>query len=168
MQVSFLPELFTARGYTHEDAARIVSVLGWALIVAVPLAGFVAQRVNKPNLLMTLGFGLVGLASLALPFISAFIPTFLLIAMVAGLPAGLIMSLASQALSPQSRAIGMGVFYAFYYASMAILPALAGHVRDLSGSPASPALFAAGMMGLSLLGLIAFRLAQRWKVGVAG
>jgi hypothetical protein len=57
----------------------------------------------------------------------------------------------------------MGVFYTFYYASMAILPALAGRVRDLSGSPASPSLFGAGMMGLSLLGLLAFRLAQRWK-----
>ena len=161
--VSFLPELFTARGYTHEDAARIVSVLGWALIFCVPLAGYVAQRVNRPNLLMTLGFGLVALSALALPFISAFMTTFFLIAVVAGLPAGLIMSLASQALSPQNRAIGMGVFYAFYYASMAILPALAGRVRDLSGSPASPAIFAAGMMGLSLVGLIAFRLAQRWK-----
>jgi hypothetical protein len=46
---------------------------------------------------------------------------------------------------------------------MAILPALAGRVRDLSGSPASPALFTAGMMGLSILALIAFRAAQRWK-----
>ncbi len=161
--VSFLPELFTARGYTHEDAARIVSVLGWALIIGVPLAGYIAQRVNRPNLLMALGFSLVGLASLALPFISAFMTTFLLIAVVAGLPAGLIMALPSQALSPHNRAVGMGVYYAFYYASMAILPALAGRVRDLSGSPASPSLFAAGMMGLSLLGLIAFRIAQRWK-----
>ncbi|WP_424630901.1 CynX/NimT family MFS transporter [Bradyrhizobium sp. SYSU BS000235] len=163
--VSFLPELFTSRGYSHEDASRIVSLLGWALIIAVPVAGYIAQRVNRPNLLMTFGFGFVGLAALALPFISAFMTTFLLIALFAGLPAGLIMSLASQALSPQHRAIGMGVFYAFYYASMAILPALAGHVRDLSGSPASPSLFASGMMWLSLLGLIAFRVAQRWKAG---
>jgi predicted MFS family arabinose efflux permease len=161
--VSFLPELFTARGYAHEDAARIVSVLGWALIFTVPVAGYIAQRVNRPNLLMILGFSLLVIAAVALPFISAFMTTFLLIAVVAGLPAGLIMALPSQALSPHNRAVGMGVYYTFYYACMAILPALAGRVRDLSGSPASPSLFAAGMMGLALVGLVAFRVAQRWK-----
>lgn len=159
--VSFVPELFTVRGYSLGEAGRAVSLLGWALIFVVPLAGYLAQRVQRPNLLMATGFIVVGLTSLALPFTSAFIATFMFIAVVAGLPAGLIMALPSEALSQQNRAVGMGVFFTCFYACMAILPAFAGKMRDLTGSPAAPSLFAASMMGVALLGLILFRLAQR-------
>ena len=159
--VSFLPELFTVRGYSLGEAGRAVSLLGWALIFAVPLAGYLAQRVQRPNLLMGAGFIAVGLAGLALPFTSAFIATFVFIAIVAGLPAGLIMALPSEALSQQNRAVGTGVFFTCYYSCMAILPAFAGKMRDLTGSPAAASLFAAAMMGVALLGLILFRLVQR-------
>jgi len=158
--VSFAPELFTVRGYSLGEAGRAVSLLGWSLIFVVPLAGYLAQRVQRPNLLMAAGFIVVGLAGLALPFTDAFIATFVLIAVIAGLPAGLIMALPSEALSQQNRAVGTGVFFACYYACMAILPAFAGKMRDLTGSPAAPSLFAASMMGVALLGLILFRLAQ--------
>ena len=159
--VSFVPELFTVRGYSLGEAGRAVSLLGWSLIFIVPLAGYLAQQVRRPNLLMATGFIVVGLASLALPFASAFIATFVFIAIVAGLPAGLIMALPSEVLSQQNRAVGMGVFFTCFYACMAILPAFAGKMRDLTGSPAAPSLFAASMMGVALLGLILFRLAQR-------
>ncbi len=159
--VSFVPELFTVRGYSLGEAGRAVSLLGWALIFIVPLAGYLAQRVRRPNLLMATGFIVVGLASLALPYTSAFILTFVLIAIVAGLPAGLLMALPSEALSQQNRAVGMGVFFTCFYACMAILPAFAGKMRDLTGSPAAPSVFAASMMGIALLGLILFRFAQR-------
>jgi predicted MFS family arabinose efflux permease len=159
--ISFLPGLFTARGYTLAEASHVVSLLGWALIVSVPLAGFIAQRAERPNLQMMTGFVVVAAAAALLPFTSALLTTFGAIALLAGLPAGLIMALPSQALAPQHRAVGMGVFYTFYYACMAILPAVAGRVRDLSGSPAAPSLFAGAMMLLALLGLILFRIGQR-------
>jgi hypothetical protein len=58
----------------------------------------------------------------------------------------------------------MGVFFTFYYVGMAILPGGAGFARDISGSPSAPALFAAFMMLLCLLGLAAFNAAKRMKV----
>jgi hypothetical protein len=56
-----------------------------------------------------------------------------------------------------------GVFFTFYYIGMAILPGGAGLARDLSGSPSAPALFAAIMMLLCLLGLALFNAAKRMK-----
>src|SRR5712671_2636616 len=42
--VSFLPDLFVLRGYSLARAGLLVSLLAWILIVAVPLAGYVAER----------------------------------------------------------------------------------------------------------------------------
>src|SRR5882724_8759225 len=36
--ISFVPELFTARGYALVDASWIVSLIGWVLIPSIPLA----------------------------------------------------------------------------------------------------------------------------------
>ena len=74
------------------------------------------------------------------------------------------MALPAEALRPQNRASGMGIYFTFYYAGMACLPGLAGMARDLTTSPAAPALFAAGMMALALAGLMGFRLATRSAV----
>ncbi len=54
----------------------------------------------------------------------------------------------------------MGVYFTWYYVGMAWLPGAAGMARDLSGSPAAPALFAAAMMVLALASLASFRLTQ--------
>jgi hypothetical protein len=67
----------------------------------------------------------------------------------------------AQALRPESRAPGMGVFYTCYYAAMALLPGLAGLARDLTGSPAAPVLFAAIMMPATLVCFVGFSAVMR-------
>jgi hypothetical protein len=54
----------------------------------------------------------------------------------------------------------MGVFYAWYYAAMALLPGMAGWARDLKNDAAAPVLFAAGMMVVAAGCLTAFRAAS--------
>ena len=159
--ISFLPEFFMARGYSLVEAGRLVSLLGWVLIPLIPLAGYAAERLDRPNLLMVGGFGIVALAAAALPFAAAPAAVFGVVVVGIGLPAGLIMALPAQALRPESRSVGMGVFYTFYYAGMALLPALAGLARDLTGSAAVTTLFAAAMMAIALLALVGFRIAQQ-------
>jgi MFS family permease len=159
--ISFLPELFTARGYSLVEAGRLVSLLGWVLIPSVPLAGYAAERLDRPNLLMIGGFCIVALAAAVLPFTTAPAAVFGLVVVGIGLPAGLIMALPAQALRQENRSIGMGVFYMFYYVGMALLPALAGLTRDLTGNPAVTALFATAMMTIALLALVGFRSAQQ-------
>jgi cyanate permease len=160
--ISFLPELFVTRGYSLADASRIVSLLGWALIPSVPLAGYFADRLfGRPNLLMLGGFATVAAGAIILPFVNAPMSIFAVIVFAIGVPAGLIMALPAQALNPSNRAAGMGIFYTSYYAAMAFLPALAGVTRDVSESASAGAVFASGMMMLAMLGLAAFRVTQR-------
>lgn len=163
VMISFLPEFLTARGYTLTEAGRIVSVLGWSLIVIVPIAGLVAQRFGRLDMLMAGGLTVAGLAGASLPFTfgSHFIAAFMVVSVMAGIPAGLIMSLPAEALSAENRAVGMGVFFTCFYVSMAVMPAVAGWVRDFFASPAAPVFFAAAMLGVALAGLVVFRLAQR-------
>jgi predicted MFS family arabinose efflux permease len=158
--ISFLPSLFTSHGVSPAQATGIVSFLGWTLIPLVPLAGYLAERFHRPNLFLVGGLILAGLASAALPFTAEPIYAFVVVAIVIGAPAGLIMALPAQALRAQSRAAGMGVYFTWYYAGMALLPGAAGSARDLTGSPAAPALFAAAMMVLALMALAGFRRVQ--------
>lgn len=162
--ISFLPGLFTTRGYSLSQAGWVVSFLGWMLIPLVLFAGALAERLHRPNLFLIGSLFVSGLAAAALPVAHDPILPFGVLTVVVGVPAALIMALPAQALRPQNRAGGMGVYFTWYYGGMALLPGLAGMARDLTASPAAPALFAAGMMGLALAGLAGFRLATRLAV----
>jgi predicted MFS family arabinose efflux permease len=159
--VNFLPELFTRAGYSAQSAGAIVSLLGWGTIVLVPLAGFAVERFNRPNLFMVVGFTLSSLLTLALPFTSAPVAVLLCLVIVTSLPAGPIFSLLAPVLSPENRAVGMGVFFTLFYLGMATLPALAGKFRDLTGDVAAPILVASAMMACGVVLLILFRTSQR-------
>jgi predicted MFS family arabinose efflux permease len=154
--VSFAPGLFVARGYSLAQASGLVSIVGWVMIVSIPLSGYAAEASGRPHAVTAAGL-VLGAASLVLmaagvaPF-----AVFAVVALVVGLPAGPIMALPAQALRAESRASGMGVFYTCYYAAMAVLPGLAGMARDLAGSPAAPVLVAAAMMLATLASLAGF------------
>jgi predicted MFS family arabinose efflux permease len=162
--VSFGPELFTQRGYSLTQANFIVSLIGWTLIPSIPLASFVAERFGRPRLVILGAFTLITVAMAILPFAYgiAFLAAFAAIVLGMGIPPGLIMALPAQALRPETRAGGMGVYYTWYYASMAVLPSGAGLARDLTGTAAAPALFAAAMMILCIFALMLFHAAERW------
>ena len=76
-------------------------------------------------------------------------------------PSSLIMAAAGRALSPESRAFGMGVHYTLFYLGVALLPPLAGLVRDMTGNPAAPILTGAGFLAASLLGIAVYARAMR-------
>ncbi|MDH3236756.1 MAG: hypothetical protein OEQ29_24830, partial [Alphaproteobacteria bacterium] len=54
---------------------------------------------------------------------------------------------------PESRAIGTGVFFTWYYAGMAGLPPLAGLARDMSGEAAAPVFVGGLVMATTLIWL---------------
>jgi predicted MFS family arabinose efflux permease len=159
--ISFTPELFTARGYSTIDASRIVSLIGWLLIPSIPLAGGLIEKFGRPSLFMFGSFLIVVAALVALPYASQILIPFAVLVLVIGIPGGPLMALPAQALRPESRASGMGVFFTTFYVMMAVLPGTAGLVRDLSGSAAAPALFAAALVLLCAVGLLLFHAAKR-------
>lgn len=159
--ISFLPEFFSQRGYSLTEASGIVSLLAWVLIPSVPLAGYLAERLRRPNLVMIGGLTSVAIAAAALPLAAVPIVPFAVVVLTFGVPAGLIMALSSEALRPENRATGMGVFYTWHYAAMAVLPAIAGAAREFVGTPAAPGVFAAVLMVFAAAALIGFRMGQR-------
>lgn len=159
--ISFAPEFFVSRGFTLAQGSWIVSLLGWFLVPMIVLGGYLSARIGRANLFMAIGFIVSAATAAALPFVGAPAACFLIIALAAGLPAGLIMALPVEVLRPESRAAGMGVYFTCYYGGMAVLPALAGRLRDGMGSSSAPVLFAAAMMVSALLLLGLFRALQK-------
>jgi MFS family permease len=161
--VSFTPDLFVQRGFTLVDASRIVSLIGWTLIASIPLASLISERLGRPRLVLFLSCALLALAAAILPFAAglSFFVCFAAVVLLTGVPPSLIMALPAQVLSPQNRASGMGIYYTWYYAAMAVLPGGAGLARDLTGSAAGPTLFAAALMLLCAVGILLFHAASR-------
>jgi MFS family permease len=89
-------------------------------------SGALAERLHRSNLFLIGGFLIAGLAAVALPFANEPIIAFGVLAAAVGAPAGLVMALPAQALRPENRAGGMGVYFTWYYAGMAALPGLEG------------------------------------------
>lgn len=161
--ISFAPELFTVRGWSLAQASSIVSLIGWVLIPSVPLSGFLIERFGRPTVFMVAGFAITTAALIVLPVTDMPLLAFAVVALSLGIPPGLMMALPAQVLRPESRGGGMGVFFTCYFVAMAILPGAAGLMRDLSGSPAAPALFAAAMVLLCVPALALFRAVEVTK-----
>jgi cyanate permease len=89
---------------------------------------------------------------------------------VLGVAIGVIVALPAEVLRPESRGVGMGVFFTFMYVGQAGLPPLAGAIQDAAGGNTASIYFAA-LLVLAILPLFAlFRWAQRrqgWAVSRA-
>jgi MFS family permease len=157
--LGFGPGLFIARGWTEAEAGPAVSVFGWVAIVSVLVGGWVAKAIGgrgRSLALCAAGWTAASLA-LALDAPGATTPLFLGVASaVAGIGAGSIMAMPALVTRPESRSVGMGVFYAIYYACMAVGPALAGWLVDATGDPAAPFSLSVGLLIAMALAALAF------------
>jgi tetratricopeptide (TPR) repeat protein len=77
-----------------------------------------------------------------------------------GLPAGAMMVLPAEVLRPPNRAAGMGVFFTWYYAGMALLTPIGGILRDATGAHGAPLLFAGSLEFAAMAVLALLRLSQ--------
>jgi MFS family permease len=140
--VSFVPLYLHSAGMAPATAASLVGIGLWVSIVAAPIGGVLADRSRKPNLLIVLGVLVWGLGlSLVVPWAdSSFLLLTLIIvtAFIGSLPPGAIVALASEVLRPQARSSGMGIYYTWLYAGLALGPMLAGFVSKFTGDPAAP------------------------------
>jgi MFS family permease len=75
-------------------------------------------------------------------------------------PAGVIMALPGQAVRAENRALGMGVFFTWYFVVTAPAPIIAGWLYDVSGTATWPMYFAVALILATIACNLAFRLAQ--------
>ena len=154
---SFGPTFLVARGFSVARAGSLVSFALWASLVSIPLGGVVADRIRRPNLLITAG-ALAAAACIAvaplLPFPALW---FALAGTVVGLAPGAIMALLPGVLAPEHLATGLGALYTVFYLGVALAQPAAGLTQDFSGDPTMPILFAALLMAITVPALALFR-----------
>ena len=163
--VSFSPGYLRSQGVELNEAATVTSLASCLGVRSLPLGGWLASRLGRPNAFIVASMAIGGLAVLAVPFTSAYALCFSVIGLIIFLPAGIMAALPIEVLRPESRAMGLGLFYTWWYAGMAALPPLGGWSYDVTGNPAAPILCAAAFVFMTLVALLCFRLCQRMPVG---
>lgn len=151
---SFSPGLLTARGMSAIDAGALVSIGLWVSLLSIPLGGYITERLGRPGAAIVVLSVTAGAALILLPYAPVPVVLSVLVGLGVG-AAGPIVALPSRALAPQNRGPGLGIFFTWYYAVMAIGPLLAGLGQDLSGSPVAPVIIggAAFVATVAFLGL---------------
>lgn len=147
--VSFTPVLLASRGVQAGSAAVVASFATWPLVLSAPLGGYLADRFGRPYAVMV---GTFIAMAIAMPFmLAAPSPLFMLalVGLIAGPAGGVVAALPGRVLAPHARHMGMGVFFTLYYVGMALLPALAGWLRDRLQYDAAPLLFGSALLVLA-------------------
>jgi MFS family permease len=134
---SFGPTMLVERGWTIAQAGSVISIVLWLAVFSVPFGGFVADRLKRPQGVLVLGSIVFAGLMLCLAHTGAVIASVIALGLVSGQPAGPVMSLPARVLQPATRAIGMGVFYTLYYATMMLGPIIGGAAAKWTGSAAA-------------------------------
>lgn len=158
--LSFAPQVLIAGGYGATQAAAVISVASWVMIFSGAIGGQIADRTGKPDRMLYVCTAVAVLVLLLLRQTSLALVLSLLFGLVGTAPAGVIMALTGEAMAPQRRAFGMGVFFSFNFVLMAVAPPVAGWLFDFTGDPYGPIVFAAVLFASCIVVHRMFRLAQ--------
>jgi MFS family permease len=160
--VTFGPVLLAERDAAGAAAAAgAVSLLSWVFILGIPLGGLAAARLPRPGLLSAASLTLAAAAAAAIPLAGAAAagPLFLLHGFAYAFGGTYLSTLPLQALRPEARASGLGLYYLLFYAGCTAVPPVAGWLKDLYG-PSAPVAFAVALVlvTVALMGLFALEI----------
>jgi MFS family permease len=134
---SFGPTLLVERGWSIAQAGSAISITLWLSVLSVPFGGFLADRLQRPQTVLVVGMLAAAALMFCLAHTGAVMFTVIALGLIAGQPAGPVMSLPARVLSPPTRAIGMGIFYTIYYGTMMLGPIIGGASAKWTGSAAA-------------------------------
>jgi predicted MFS family arabinose efflux permease len=156
--VSYAPRLLTAEGLGVAAAGVILAVANALSTVFLPLGGHLADRSGRPLATLFLATIVFCVCVAALPAVAAsgwlapIAALALLLSMVGALPVSPMVALPAEALPPQRRALGLGLFYTWFYLGATLCPALGGWVYGYAGSPSAP-IYLVVALSVAALGL---------------
>jgi predicted MFS family arabinose efflux permease len=165
MLPSFGGNFFVSLGFGKVEAAFLVSIASWLLIVLVPVGGYIGARWGHQNLILFIAFTVGTFGMAWIPITSEPVVVFILVGSISVLPAGLIMSLPARILRPQARSTGMGIFFTMFYLGFTVLPEFGGWARDVTGSAGAPIQFGGVMFFTAAVFLVLFLLFKRRFAG---
>jgi predicted MFS family arabinose efflux permease len=157
--LSFGPRVLVSGGLPPLQAASTISLASWVMIFSGAACGQIADRSGRSGLVLAVCL-CCAMASLALlPRVDWAVANALLFGLIGAAPAGLIMALTGQAMAPQKRALGMGVFFSAYFLLVAPAPGIAGWLFDRTNDVFAPILFAIALFAVTLVAYAVFRAA---------
>ncbi len=152
-----------------QSAGSVISVGSWLMILSGAACGQIADRLGRRETMLAICMAGAVLALILLCLPGAGLAASLIFGLVGMAPAGVIMALAGQAVAPERRAFGMGVFFTVSCAIMTACPPVAGWIHDQSGAPVGGILFGAALFVLVSPAAIMFRvLKTRTTIGPQG
>lgn len=159
--LSFSPKVLTSVGVPPLEAAAIISLASWTMMLSGAVAGQVADRTGRPDVVLyvCMGVAIASLALLSVPWLS--LVSSLAFGLIGMAPAGIIMTLTGAAMRPENRAFGMGIFFSGYFLITAPAPVVAGWLFDRSGDAFDSVVFAAALFGAAALSYLIFRVLHR-------
>jgi MFS family permease len=132
------------------------------------MAGQVADRTGRRDRVIHLGIGVATVSMLLWSQQPGWaVPLSLLFGLVGAAPAGVIMSLTGEAMSPERRAFGMGVFLSLYFVLVTLAPPAAGWLFDRTGDASVPLVFGAALFAATSVATWVFRRLHRSGSGAA-
>ncbi|MEM6636395.1 MAG: MFS transporter [Pseudomonadota bacterium] len=157
MVFAFGALILVERGWSLAPASDAAGSALWALALTTPLGGILADRTGRNDAVILVGlvafFALMTAASLGwLPGI-----LFPITGLVGGLAAGPIMTLPARVLPVETRATGLGLFFAIYYLLIVTGPIIGGFVAELAGTTLATFWLAAAMLAICVLILGLYR-----------
>ena len=158
--LAFGPKVLEAMGQSAIGAAGIISVGSWVMILSGALCGQIADRFGRRDLILAVCMAGAVIALVLLNIPQAGLAASLLFGLVGMAPAGVIMALTGEAMRPEQRAFGMGVFSTVFYAIMLVTPPIAGAIFDATGRAGGPIMFGAVLFAGVLTATLAFRHAK--------
>jgi predicted MFS family arabinose efflux permease len=134
MIFSFGPSMLVERGWSITAAGSAISVVLWLSAVSVPLGGFLADRTGRHEVIMAACFFITAVLLMVATRTDAIITTVIALGLLSSLAAGPILSLPARVLEPDTRAIGMGLFFSISYMGLVLGPTLGGKYATWAGS----------------------------------
>ena len=163
--LSFGPSMLETQGMGTLSAASVISVGSWLMIFSGTACGQIADRFGGRETILAICMACAVLALMLLSLPGAGLVASLLFGLVGMAPAGVIMALAGQAVAPERRAFGIGVFFTVYYAIMTASTPVAGWLLDRTGAPDSAILFGATLFALVFPVALLFRVLKTRALG---
>ncbi|WP_425039663.1 CynX/NimT family MFS transporter [Primorskyibacter sp. S187A] len=136
--LSFGPKVLEDLGQSAIAAAGVISIGSWIMIASGAVCGQIVDRFGGRSVVLMVCMGGAIAALLLLTVPGAGLSASVLFGLIGMAPAGVIMAMAGQAMRPQVRAFGMGIFFTVYHAIMWITPPVAGAILDATGNAQGP------------------------------
>jgi predicted MFS family arabinose efflux permease len=163
--VSFVPDVLIDQGYQAGAARSVTSLAMWSMLISIPFGGRVLEIAGWITVSVVVTLTVATAAMLAVSQGVAPEVLCVVFGLIAGIPAGALMALTAEAVCPDNRGPGLGIFYTWYYVGMTLGPALAGWTRDASGDPAAPVIFGAILLAGVMVFVGSLRLLQAaWPI----